>query len=161
MRRIRSKHTKPELIIRSLLHRSGFRFRLNDKNLPGSPDIVLSKYNTVIFVHGCFWHRHTNCSKATMPSTNTDYWQKKFDRNITRDIEIKVALQNLEWNVIVLWECDIMNDPISVLELVIKKLGYKEYKNPIHGIGRKQILKIAEEKSQYFLKNRSKINEKK
>ena len=108
MSRIRSRHTKPELILRSLLHRSGFRFRINYNKLPGSPDIVLPKYKTVIFVHGCFWHRHPNCSKATTPNTNRPYWKKKFDKNVSRDIEIRKELKRLKWRIIVVWECEVM-----------------------------------------------------
>jgi len=102
MSRIRSRHTKPELILRSLLHRSGFRFRINYNKLPGSPDIVLPKYKTVIFVHGCFWHRHPNCSKATTPNTNRPYWKKKFDKNVSRDIEISYIPARCGWQSIVL-----------------------------------------------------------
>lgn len=151
MGRIHSKHTKPELIIRSLLHRSGFRFRINYSKLPGSPDIVLPKYKTAIFVHGCFWHRHPNCSKATNPKTNIEHWQEKFYKNVSRDIEIKKKIQKLGWNIIVVWECEIKNDPISVLNEIIKELEVGScYKYP-QEIDRSQIMKIAEKRSKYYL----------
>ena len=107
MSRIRSKDTKPERIVRSFLHRNGLRFRLHVKNLPGKPDIVFPKYKTVIFVHGCFWHRHKGCSDATIPSSNRDFWQNKFKRNVKRDKEEQAALRKLGWKVIVVWECEL------------------------------------------------------
>jgi DNA mismatch endonuclease (patch repair protein) len=107
MRLVRSKDTKPEIKVRSLLHALGFRFRLHKKDLPGNPDIVLSKHSTAIFVHGCFWHRHKGCKEATMPATNQDYWIPKFKRTAERDKKNQKELQHLGWNVIVLWECEI------------------------------------------------------
>jgi DNA mismatch endonuclease (patch repair protein) len=86
MSRIRSKDTKPEVLLRSLLHSAGYRFRKNVKTLPGTPDIVLPKYKTVILVHGCFWHRHKGYKNATMPKTRTEFWQKKFERNVRLNI---------------------------------------------------------------------------
>ncbi len=106
MSRIRSKDTKPELIVRSLLHRMGYRFRLHRKDLPGKPDIVLPKYKTVIFVHGCFWHRHKGCKGRTTPSTNKEYWDKKFLRNIEKDKANRRDLKKAGWKVIVIWECE-------------------------------------------------------
>ena len=100
MSRIRSKDTAPECIVRSFLHRHGFRFRLHVKDLPGTPDIVLPKYRTVIEVRGCYWHRHPGCKKTTTPSTNIDFWQKKFDENIARDQRTEAELQRLGWRVI-------------------------------------------------------------
>ena len=106
MGRVRNKHTKPELIVRSLLHREGYRFRLHKKELPGRPDIVLPKFNIVVLVHGCFWHRHKNCSDATTPKTRTDFWKNKFAENEERDRRTKKALQQAGWKVIVIWECE-------------------------------------------------------
>ena len=141
----------PELVIRSLLHRAGYRFRINDNRLPGTPDIVLPKYKIAIFVHGCFWHRHNKCSKATTPSTNREFWIKKFNRNITNDIEIRKKLKKLLWHVIVLWECKILNDPVAVLDSVIRKLSNdKSKKYPIK-MDRREIMKIAEKRSRYYL----------
>ncbi len=105
MSRIRSKDTKPEIIIRSLLHRMCFRFRLHRKDLPGKPDIVLPKYKVVIFVHGCFWHRHTGCPRAHIPKTNIAYWEEKFRKNKRRDCDYQRKLKKLDWKVLVVWEC--------------------------------------------------------
>lgn len=107
MSRIRSKDTKPELALRSALHQLGFRFRLDAKDLPGRPDIVLPRYRTVIFVHGCFWHRHPGCSIATTPKSNTEFWLDKFGRNTARDKKASEALIALGWRVFVVWECDL------------------------------------------------------
>lgn len=106
MSRIKSKDTTPERIVRSFLHRNGFRFRLHVKDLPGKPDIVLPKYKTVIEVRGCFWHRHPGCKSATNPSSNVDFWQKKFAANVSRDERTEQELKKLGWNVIVVWECE-------------------------------------------------------
>lgn len=107
MSRIRSKDTKPEIIVRSLLHHLGYRFRLHSKKLPGKPDIVLTKYKTVIFVHGCFWHRHEGCSRATMPKSNKGYWTAKFERNVQRFKDVSEQIKSLGWKVIVIWECEV------------------------------------------------------
>ena len=96
--------------MRSFLHRNGFRFRLHVKDLPGKPDIVLPKYKTVIEVRGCFWHRHSGCKIATNPSTNADFWQKKFAANVARDYRTEQELKSQGWNVIVIWECEISNN---------------------------------------------------
>ena len=107
MSRIRSKDTKPEKIIRSILHKLGFRFRINRKDLPGKPDIVLPKYNTVIFVHGCFWHRHEGCRYATMPATRVEFWAEKFRGNVMRDARNRDHLIAAGWRVFEVWECDL------------------------------------------------------
>ena len=106
MGRVRSKDTKPELQVRSLLHRNGFRFRLHKRGLPGKPDIVLVKYRTVIFVHGCFWHRHKGCQDTTTPKTRTSFWKNKFEDNTERDKRTTKALRDTGWKVIVVWECE-------------------------------------------------------
>jgi len=122
MAQVKSKDTKPELIVRRLLHKQGFRFRLHKKDLPGKPDIVLSKYKTVVFVHGCFWHRHNNCSDATVPKTRTDFWVDKFAGNIKRDQRNQNELLSLGWNVVVVWECETIrpDELISCLNRKIK-----------------------------------------
>tara|TARA_B100000925_G_scaffold264554_1_gene223152 strand:+ start:97 stop:516 length:420 start_codon:yes stop_codon:yes gene_type:complete len=107
MSAIKSKNTKPEIIVRKLLHSKGYRFRLHKKDLPGSPDIVLPKYKTVIFVHGCFWHRHQNCKYASNPKTRREFWEKKFKENIERDKKTQKKLKNLGWKTKILWECEI------------------------------------------------------
>lgn len=116
MSRIRGKDTGPELIVRRLLHRQGFRFRLHHKGLPGKPDIVLPKYKTVIFVHGCFWHSHPHCSDATIPKSRTEFWMKKFADTNKRDENNQALLLNLGWKVVVIWECETVDkDKLKVL----------------------------------------------
>ena len=106
MSAIKSKNTKPEIAVRKLLHSMGYRFRLHRKDLPGSPDIVLPKYKTVIFVHGCFWHRHENCKYASTPKTRSEFWESKFGGNIKRDKINQTNLIKLGWKIIIVWECD-------------------------------------------------------
>lgn len=109
MGRIRGKNTKPELFVRRLLHRLGYRFRTHSKELPGRPDIVFSARRRVVFVHGCFWHRH-DCDRAYVPKTRSEFWQRKFRRNVERDREDQDRLQSLGWQVLVIWECEINPD---------------------------------------------------
>ena len=109
MSAIKSKNTKPEIAVRKLLHSMGYRFRLHRKDLPGSPDIVLPKYKTVIFVHGCFWHRHENCKYASNPKTRKEFWESKFKANVKRDLEIQEKIKNIGWQSIVIWECELKN----------------------------------------------------
>lgn len=105
MSRIRSRDTGPEKIVRSVLHKMGYRFRLNYKGLPCNPDIVLPKLKTVIMVHGCFWHRHSGCKLAYTPKTRVDFWQKKFQENKARDIKSEQALTEIGWRVVTVWQC--------------------------------------------------------
>ncbi len=107
MARIRNKNTKPELLLRSALFRMGFRYRLNVKNLVGKPDIVLHKYRTIIFVHGCFWHQHKECKEGRFPKTKQEYWIPKLTKNLVRDEKVKVELEALGWKVFVIWECQL------------------------------------------------------
>lgn len=104
---IRGSDTSPEMKVRRLLHRHGFRYRLHQKSLPGRPDLVLPRYRVCIFVHGCFWHRHPGCRYASTPKTRPEFWQTKFDQNVTRDTRIKAELLASDWRVIELWECGI------------------------------------------------------
>lgn len=120
MSRIRAKNTKPEIIVRSLIHRLGFRFRLHVKSLPGKPDIVLPKYKTVIFVHGCFWHRHPSCKYAYEPKSRKDFWQKKFRQNVERHASVTKELRRLGWRVIVLWECEIEKNIERTCDRLVK-----------------------------------------
>lgn len=113
MAQVKSENTSPELAIRKLLHRLGYRFRLHRKDLPGKPDIVLPKHKTVIFVHGCFWHGHLGCRRAARPTSNTDFWNAKLDRNIERDRNARKELKKLGWRVITIWECEIKNAAIT------------------------------------------------
>ena len=107
MAQVKGRDTVPEKTVRSLLHHMGYRFRLQRADLPGKPDIVLPRYRTVIFVHGCFWHRYADCKRATMPATNINYWIRKLGRNIARDAQNKTALESGGWRVLVVWECEL------------------------------------------------------
>jgi DNA mismatch endonuclease (patch repair protein) len=107
MAAIAGKDTVPELVLRSGLHRMGLRFRLHAKGLPGKPDVVLPKYKTAVFVHGCFWHRHENCRIASTPKSNTDFWIAKFERNVNRDATVREQLLRMGWRVVVVWECEL------------------------------------------------------
>lgn len=118
MARIRSKNTKAEIIVRSCIHRLGYRFRLHDRNLPGSPDIVLPRLKTVVFVHGCFWHRHKNCRFAYTPKTRSDFWLEKLEGNAARDKRTVLHLRRLGWNVAVIWECETRNPDLLLTMLV-------------------------------------------
>lgn len=102
---IGGRDTKPELIVRRALHAAGFRYRLHRRDLPGKPDLVLPRHRAVIFVHGCFWHRHGDCRYATTPATRTAFWKEKFDRNVERDRRIERQLTELGWRVATIWEC--------------------------------------------------------
>ncbi len=107
MAKVRSKDTKPELRVRRLLHGMGFRFRLHRRDLPGTPDMVLLKYRAAIFVHGCFWHAHPGCSRATKPATRVEFWTEKLGRNAERDARAQRELQAAGWRVLVVWECEL------------------------------------------------------
>jgi len=120
MSRVSAKNTKPEITVRRLLHKKGYRFRLYVKSLPGSPDIVLKKHKTIIFVHGCFWHKHQNCKKSTIPKTRTEWWANKLNRNVERFEEVKNKLCLLGWNVVVIWECEIKDS--KNLEKIINSI---------------------------------------
>lgn len=107
MSRIRSKNTTPEELVRKYLFSQGFRYRKNDARLPGKPDIVLPKYKTVIFVNGCFWHAHEGCKYFVWPKNNADFWKKKIESNVARDMKNCQLLENLGWKILVVWECEL------------------------------------------------------
>lgn len=107
MSRIRSQNTKPEILVRKLLHRMGYRFRLRRKDLPGCPDIALPRHRKVVFVHGCFWHGHEGCRRSKRPTTNTEFWNRKIDGNLARDAKTQADLTALGWSVLVVWQCEI------------------------------------------------------
>jgi DNA mismatch endonuclease (patch repair protein) len=106
MASVPARNTSPELVVRSYLHRHGLRFRVNDRRLPGVPDIVLPRFRTVVWVHGCFWHRHSHCRKATMPKSNVAFWRAKFRSNVTRDKRSRAQLTRIGWRVLVIWQCE-------------------------------------------------------
>lgn len=127
MAQIRGKNTKPEIIVRSLLHHLGYRFTINasnNKKLPGRPDIVLPKYKTAVFVHGCYWHRHPGCKYAYNPKSRIEFWQKKFEENVERDTRQMIELRQMEWQVEIVWECETKTDAAlqAVAERILKEL---------------------------------------
>ena len=122
MSRIRGKDTKIEIWVRKYLFAQGFRFRKNDKRYPGKPDVVLPMYRTVIFVNGCFWHQHPGCKQATVPKTNTEFWQEKLGRNVSNDEKNEKALRELGWQVIVVWECELERDFEGTMQRVEEKI---------------------------------------
>jgi len=107
MSRIRSRNTKPEVWLRKKLFNRGYRYRNNASNVPGHPDIWMKKYNTAVFVHGCFWHRHKNCKYATTPKTNVEFWNEKFRKNVERDNRVKEELENSGIRALIVWECTV------------------------------------------------------
>jgi DNA mismatch endonuclease, patch repair protein len=118
MGRIKGRDTKPEILVRSLVHRMGYRFRVHRRDLPGNPDLVLPLRSKVIFVHGCFWHGHKRCPRSKRPTTNEDFWNDKLDKNIARDKRFQKQLAGLGWKTLVVWQCETKNIPrlLSKLE---------------------------------------------
>ena len=127
MSSIRSKNTTPEINVRSYLHKKGFRFRLHDNTLPCSPDIILKKYKSVIFVHGCFWHHHNDaeCRSSHIPKSNVNFWKDKIEKNILRDIKNNKLLQKLRWNVFTIWECETKDE--KKLEKLVSNILNSNY----------------------------------
>lgn len=117
MAAVRSVHTKPELAVRRLLHRLGYRYRLHGAKLPGKPDLVFSCRRKVVFVHGCFWHRHPRCRYATSPKTRADFWQKKFASNVARDRRVRRELRAAGWDVMTVWQCE-LKQPDKLVERI-------------------------------------------
>jgi len=125
MSKIHSRNTSPECRFRLSLFRLGYRYRKNVKQLPGCPDIVMRKYRTVVFINGCFWHCHQGCIKATMPNTNRTYWKDKLQRNVSRDISNSKMLEDMGWNVVTVWECEIKRDLSATVGKVVDFLNYQ------------------------------------
>jgi len=123
---IRSQNTTPERVVRSVLHRMGFRFRLHRRDLPGHPDIVLPKYRSVVFVHGCFWHYHQNCRDGKIPKSNQAYWKPKLERTVRRDREAMEALQSAGWKILIIWECEVANDLVGLRNKLLAFLNKDE-----------------------------------
>jgi len=125
MSNVKSKDTKPEIIVRSIVHRLGFRFRKHITDLPGKPDVVLARHRKVIFVHGCFWHGHKKCKRALRPQSHKTFWADKLDKNIDRDKRNKRELELLGWKVLIIWSCEII-DVDKIRNKLIKFLGKKK-----------------------------------
>lgn len=122
MSAIKSKNTKPEIIVRKYLFSQGFRYRINVSNMAGKPDIVLSKYKTVIFVNGCFWHLHKGCKYFVWPKQNADFWQRKINNNVERDIRNYELLKKEGWKVLVIWECELKKEKEETLKALVKRI---------------------------------------
>ena len=124
MSRIKGKNTKPEMLVRRFLHAQGFRYKLHDKSLPGKPDIVLPKYRTVIFVHGCFWHGHEGCKYYVVPKTRTEWWVNKINKNCANDFQAIKSLKKDNWRIITLWECKLKKNTFeNSMKKVLAKLN--------------------------------------
>ena len=132
MSRIKGRNTTPELAIRSIAHGLGYRFRLHRRDLPGSPDLVFPRYRTVVFVHGCFWHRHDGCRYAYRPKSRIQFWTKKFEENVARDERNEAALRNMGWQVLVIWECE-TRDQELVRARLLAHLGQREVASALDG----------------------------
>ena len=155
MARIRSRDTKPELIVRSLLHRCGVRFSLRRRDLPGKPDIALPCYKTVVFVHGCFWHRHARCRMASDPKSHQAFWRAKFEANVARDRRNRSALTKAGWRVIVLWECEVLRDPLAAVERVMQLLRPARGRLDYGALpDRRTVLQVAESRLQWNLRGK-------
>ena len=133
MSRIRGRDTRPEMIVRRIAHALGFRFRLHRKDLPGRPDIVFPRHQAVIVVHGCFWHRHPGCKRASSPKTREGYWQNKFEDNVVRDKRNETALRDLGWKVMVIWECETKDH--EAVAARIESFLRRDESEPVEGKG--------------------------
>jgi len=154
---IRAENSRPEILLRSILHRLGFRFRVNVKSLPGKPDIVLRKHQAVIFVHGCFWHAHPNCKRARIPSSNRRYWKKKFERNKEKDAKNIREIKRLGWRPCVVWECQVMKSPQAVARRVFRfltgsplSMDDSSYDFP----EKRELLHVAEKRRNYLIRKK-------
>lgn len=119
---IRGKDTSPELLVRKSLHRLGFRFALHDRKLPGRPDLVFPRHRAIVFVHGCFWHRHSDCSYCTTPATRAEFWREKFEKNVERDQRNIRKLKEQGWRIFVVWECGLKHEPEKAIARLAKAI---------------------------------------
>lgn len=156
MSRVRSEDTKPEWVLRSALHRLGFRYRLRPRDLPGKPDLVFPKYRCAVFVHGCFWHRHPRCRYATTPKSNTEFWEEKFRRNTKRDAEVAAELRARGWRVLTAWECELRDSPVETVRRIAEALLCRAEETPPLRYedlpDRNTMLRAAEQKVHYRLR---------
>jgi len=129
MSRIKGKDTTPEKLVRSMFHKAGLRFRIHRKDLPGTPDIVLPMYNSVVFVHGCFWHRHEKCKNAALPKSNTEFWKEKFELNVIRDEKNAHKLRSMGWSVYIIWECEVSDE--QHIKGIIRQILKESYRSNI------------------------------
>ncbi len=158
MSRVRSRNTKPELMVRSILHRLGYRFTVRgplNRQLPGRPDIVLPRHRAAVFVHGCFWHRHKGCPSATVPGTRRDYWQSKFAANVARDRKNRAQLKRLGWRVRIVWECDVYRNPERIARRLDAWLNPKRAADYAPLPDKKVLYKMAEARADYTVLSKS------
>lgn len=148
MSAIKSRNTKPEILVRKFLFSRGFRYRLNHPRLPGHPDLVLRKYRTVIFVNGCFWHGHEECKYYRLPKTNVEFWQAKIERNKKRDIEEQHRLASLGWHCITVWECQLKpisrQQTLEALAYTLNHIYLQDHARP-YSMDEESLLRVAEE----------------
>ncbi len=156
MSSIRSKDTKPEMLVRRYLFSRGFRFRINVKRLPGPPDIVLRKYRTVIFVNGCFWHGHEGCRYFVLPKSNVDFWKDKIERNQKRDLKKRIELRDMGWHVIQVWECQLKPKEremtLKSIEMTLNKIFLDNYavkKMKVYREMKEERMMVAEDETEY------------
>lgn len=153
MAAIRSKNTKPEMMVRKFLFSRGFRYRLNHPRLPGHPDLVLRKYRTVIFVNGCFWHGHENCKYYRLPKTRTDFWQAKIERNKKRDVEEQHLLASMGWHCITVWECQLKpaqrEQTLESLAYTLNHIFLEDRKVREYELPEEEDIRIAAEAEEY------------
>jgi DNA mismatch endonuclease, patch repair protein len=157
MSRVQSSDTRPEWILRSALHRLGFRFRLKNNHLPGRPDLVFPKYRTAVFVHGCFWHCHDECKKASVPKTNHKFWVNKLKENVSRDIRTLSSLTEQGWRVLVVWECQLEDNTLETIRKTEKAIRGKSVsascsESKQAKLERTDLLAVADKKVQWRLR---------
>lgn len=135
MSRIKGRDTKIEVMVRKYLFAHGYRFRKNDRRYPGKPDVVLPKYRTVIFINGCFWHRHEGCRQATIPKTRTEFWINKLNQNVKNDIKNKLQMESMGWHVITLWECELEKDFETRMNMLLNEISDRSKEDNYNGDG--------------------------
>jgi DNA mismatch endonuclease, patch repair protein len=148
MSKVRGRDTKPEWILRCGLHRLGFRYRIHNNRLPGCPDLVFPKFQAAVFVHGCYWHRHSECKDASTPKSNVDFWEKKFAENVERDHRSIRQLESLGWRVLVAWECELTRKTVETICRVAFWLSKSNAYNFV-GVKQHELLSVAEQKMRY------------